>query len=391
MQNFSLSRRQLVATAGSVALLGLPRHDLMAQSAYSSVLHPLDFAGKSVANLVSNYDLQNAAHIVMYDPFWLSNSSNQVGQDVRYADQYDRTRGMNEINQWIASKTLVAGVPHVNIQDYAGGINSPNTEYYRGKTSGPISRATGVIVDNNGAVGGFINGYDTPSDKPDNKPWNDPGWKEFGPNIHFVKKLYSPQVFSENGMHLHCGVLANIGQTFFAPAAVEAGTYGAGGQLGWRATFVRADGQPLKPGLDARGNPFFELAVVLGLWDSRNAEAPDNANGDFVGGFTAGESWVAGTIVAGKTSRFVTNFGANSFTGPQPWRQAQFYFGITRQNMINILDGFGAGAYTTPEMVRINGTGFNAELFDNRPDGQRGEFKPGQFGFSFSNTIIDIF
>ncbi|UXA70978.1 hypothetical protein M0D46_08170 [Xanthomonas prunicola] len=180
-----------------------------------------------------------------------------------------------------------------------------------------------------------------------------------------------------------------LGQNYFSPAAGVDGP-GTGGQVGWRVSFVRADGQAFKPGLDARGNSFKNLVVLLGLWDSRDVEDSGSGNGDFSGGFTAGESWVAGTLLAGKTSRFVTNFGANMFTGRQQWRQAQFYWDITRSNMANILDDFGAGAYTTPEMMRIVGTTFNAELFDNRPAEQRGQFKPGQFGFSFANMIVDI-
>ncbi|UXA70979.1 hypothetical protein M0D46_08175 [Xanthomonas prunicola] len=190
MTSFPLTRRQLVMLSGSAALLALPGRSLFAQNTSNTFLQPSDFAGKSMATLLGYGDAQNVGKIRMFDPYWLDKDFNRVGQNIDSVDPNDSTKGLSN-GVYAANIALTAGVPTVNIQDYAGGIESPNTDYYRAKTSGPIGRATGVMIDGNGKVGGFVNGYDTPNDKPDGKNWDDPGWKEYGPDIHFAKDGYS--------------------------------------------------------------------------------------------------------------------------------------------------------------------------------------------------------
>lgn len=380
MNNKKLSRRDVLVGAGTAAAaLALPGTSVLAQVAPSSFLRTWDFANKSVGTLLSYGGAKDVGKISMLDPSWIDNVANHANQEVNYAQG---TQGFVYPATWVANQSLISGVPAVDLVNYVGGVTSPNTEYYRGKASGPYSRATGVIIDGNGAVGGYINGWDTPSEKTDDRS----AWKSYGPDIHFLKEGFSPPIFGNN-QRVRCGVLVKLGQSFFTPAAGVDGV-GVGGQLGWRIDFQRDDYQPFRPGLDASGKPLMKISVLLGFWDSRNVGDPGFDGNDFVGGFTAGESWLAGTLVAGKTSQFVTNYGANMLTGRQQFRQARFDWDITRDNMLNILSAFGAAGYTTPEMLRITGAGFNAELYDNRPANQLGEFKPGQFGFSYSDFGI---
>jgi hypothetical protein len=220
----------------------------------------------------------------------------------------------------------------------------------------------------------FINGFDTPSD-------NDPGqFRSFGPDIHASRSYPSSAIYlgprSTQCLHMACKV--SLGATYFAPAAGV--SPGAGGQIGWRASFKRSDGALFRPGVS-------EIVVLVDFWDSRNMGNPGFDGNDSVGNVTAGEYWIKGTLAAGKTSQFVEKHGASMLTGTAGWRNATFYWNITRANMLNILSAFGATT-TTPEMVRLSGSTFNCELYDNlNPTAQ---FKPGQFGFFFESQTVDV-
>jgi hypothetical protein len=341
-----------------------------------------DFA-KSMRDLL--YASGGAASIEGFDPYWVDTTQNKAAVGVVRADGNNGYDSYDSSGKLIAYRLLKEGSPYVDLAQYTG-LASPNTTTYRGSTAG-VGRATGVQVDAAGRVGMFINGFDTPSD-------NDPSqFRRFGPDLHASRSYPSSAIYLGAGstqcLHMACKV--SLGATYFAPAAGV--SPGAGGQIGWRASFRRSDGAPFRPEeRDPKTNEvtkpaIWEIVVLVGFWDSRNIGNPGFDGNDSIGNVTAGEHWIAGTLVAGKTSRFVEKHGASMMTGLTGWRSAMFYWNITRANMVNILSAFGATT-TTPEMVRLSGSTFNCEIYDNRnpPD----QFKPGQFGFFFEGQTVDV-
>ncbi|MDO5626075.1 MAG: hypothetical protein Q4G71_15475 [Pseudomonadota bacterium] len=326
-----------------------------------------DFA-KSISNLL--YAPDGSPSIGGWDPYWVDTILNKSATGVSYAVG---NNGYNAQNKLVAYRLLKVGIPSVDLTSYTG-LHSPNTIHYRGSTAG-VMRATGVQVDDAGRVGIFLNGFDTPSVRePSGR------FLSYGPDIHLLRSYVSPQIYigtqSPRCMHMSCKL--TLGATWFNPAAGVAP--GVGGQIGWRASFKRSDGLPFFSSVR-------EIVLVLGFWDSRTVGNPGFDGNDSIGNVTAGEHWIAGTLVAGKFSKFVTNHGANMLTGSFGNRSAMFYWSITRANMINILEAFGATT-TTPEMIRLSGSTFSGELYDNRASPS--EFKPGQFGFSVSDQVVSV-
>lgn len=298
---------------------------------------PSRIANTTAAHLLSD-DAIPTAHLVLYDPYW-------------------RAPGI---------KMLRPGAPYINLADYCGmsGIEQATT-----------GTATGVVLDGQGGIGMFLNGFDTPSDQePDGRV------RGYGPSIQLARWAFSPQVFagpeSEQCLHMACTV--QLGATYFAPAAGQ--QPGVGGQLGWRSTWRRTDGRDFVPGVA-------EFSILTGFWDSRNLYDPGFDGKDSVPDVTQGEHWVSGTMAPGHESRYVTRYGSPQLHGCGPHSVSEFYWNITRQNMLNALAAFGF-ADTTPEDLLLCMTSFGCEMYDNRP--QPDHYKPGQFGFNFRNTIVAI-
>jgi len=338
---------------------------------------PLDIEGKSTGQLLAADGTVNQAWMNGWDPYWLMQNENSTAvATVSASGQPPKGYDINGVH--ISNKMLCPGSPNIDISPWCG-MQAPDDSEHRAKTSGNIGRATGVMLDKQGRVGMFINGFDTPSDI-------DPGnrIRPYGPDIHIGKSGLSGAIYlgpgSEQCLHMACRV--HLGMLYFDPPAINdaTGQVGTGGQIGWRISFRRYDNGVFRPSSDTR-----EISVLCGFWDSR--EGGDGH--DSVGNVTAGEYWIGAPLTSNQSSRFVTNYGAAEMHGRQQHRDAEFYWNITRQNMLNILEAIGASG-TTPEDIRVSGCSFNCELFDNRPQNELGKFKPGQFGFNFSNMIVDI-
>lgn len=320
------------------------------------------------------YPTGTNAGLVGHDPFWVSKTANKAAVGVVSANAAGE--GLNSAGTPIADKMLTVGVPTVDVASYTG-LASPNNATYRGKTTNFL-RATGVQVDAAGKVGIFLNGFDTPSNIVGGVP------KSFGPDIHLTRSGVSPQVYlgagSSQGLHMGCEL--TIGAQYFAPQA--GATPGVGAGVSWRLSICRevnGVNTPFREDLD-------EIVILLGLYESRQVGHPGLDGQDTTGNITQGEHWCAGTIAAGKTSRYVANYGANMLTGVTSYnRTAQFYWDITRDHMTNILTDFGAGS-VPPEEIRITGTTLSSELWDNRDDSDKTEFKPGQLGFSVDGFTV---
>lgn len=329
-----------------------------------------DFANSMSNLLYAGSPPSNAPSIDAFDPYWVDVALNQAATGVVTASG---SNGYDDSNRLIAYKALKVGVPTVDLSAYTG-LTSPNTSNFRACTAG-VLRATGVQLDAAGRVGMFINGFDTPSDN-----MTGGGFKSYGPDIHISRTYLSPAIYlgpaSTQCLHMACTL--SLGETYFSPAAGTSA--GVGGQIGWRASFVRSDGGPFFSNVTS-------IVLLVGLWDSRNVGNPGFDGDDSSPSTTQGENWISGTLVTGKTSKFLENYGTNMMTGPTGSRRAEFYWNISRTNMINILAAFGATA-TTPEMIRLSQTTFNCELYDNRSTPAK--FKPGQFGFYFENQTVDI-
>ncbi|WP_313233995.1 hypothetical protein [Delftia acidovorans] len=331
-----------------------------------------DFA-KSMADLL--YAGGGAASIAGNDPFWIDSINNAAAVGVDHLDPSNPNNGLNAAGVLAGYRLLTAGSPSVDIAPFTG-LASPNTSYYRGKTAGTPGRATGVQVDSAGRVGIFLNGFDTPSVVDFGVP------RSYGPDIHLLREYVSPTVYAgvASSQCLRVACILNLGVSYFSPAAgLQAGV---GGQIGWRVSFKRYDNAPLRSGVS-------EIVVLVGMWESRNLGDPGFDGNDSTPYVTAGEHWIAGTVAAGKTSAFVESHGDAMLTGPAGNRSAILRWDITRKNMLNILSAFGISG-TAPEDLRITGTTFSGELYDNRPDSLRTQFKPGQFGFSVSDQIVVI-
>lgn len=310
--------------------------------------------------------------ITAYDPYWLDTTQNKAPTVLVHAGA-DGSQGLNSQGVHVANRVLVKGYPTVNLWDYCAMTPQPVNRV--GRTAGPIGRATGVMTDGQGKVGMFLNGFDTPSDV---KGGNFIG---YGPDIHLQKFEWGPPIFNltNPSQHLHMACRVQFGKMYFARPAGP--TPGVGGQLGWRCTFRKLDRTAFRAGLD-------ELVLTLGFWDSRHIGDPGFNGKDSKGNVTAGEQWVSGTLAPGETSRYVQNYGSVQLQGLQPeFKTVDFYWDVTRQNMLNILEDFGL-SNITPEEVTITSTSFNCELYDNSP--VVAEFKEGQFGFNFENCIVDI-
>ena len=330
-----------------------------------------DFA-KPMASLLNPTGTN--AGLTGYDPYWVSKTANKAAVGVVAVNS--RGEGLNAAGTPIADKMLTTGTPTVDIAPRTG-LSSPNNATYRGKTANAL-RATGVQVDAGGKVGIFLNGFDTPSDIVGGVP------KSFGPDIHLTRSGMSPQVYfgASNPKCLHMGCELTVGTQYFWPQA--GANPGAGAQVGWRLSICRVVNgarTPFRQGLN-------DIVILLGLYESRHVGDPGFDGEDTTGNVTQGEHWCAGTIAAGKTSRYVTNYGANMLTGVTSYnRTARFYWDISRANMVNILSDFGAGS-VAPEEIRITGTTFSSELYDSRADSAKTEFKPGQIGFSVGGLTV---
>jgi len=297
---------------------------------------PDNIAGKTISQLLS--DDFDGGHLVFYDPYWQSPGV----------------------------KMLHAGAPYINLASYCG---------ISGSEQATTGTATGVVIDGQGGIGMFLNGFDTPSDFEPNG-----SVRGYGPSIQLAKWAFSPKVYqgpgSEQCLHMACRV--ELDAIWFDPPAGK--EPGVGGQLGWRSTWRRSDGRDFVPGIA-------EFSILTGFWDSRNLYDPGFDGKDSAPDVTQGETWVSGTMAPGHDSKYVTRYGSTQMHGRSSRPVTDFYWNITRQNMLNALEVFGF-ADTTPEDVLLCMTSFGCEMYDNRE--HPAQYKPGQFGFNFTNMIVDI-
>lgn len=247
------------------------------------------------------------------------------------------------VNEWDAAPVLNPGTTSTPLENYTG-LAAPNT---------PVARAaldwsSGVQV-NGGAIGIFLNGYATPAGPlPTDASKFMPYWSAAA-----YASLAPVNVF-QNNKSIHMALKFGLGQVFTEP--------GCGGQA-YMGMGFRVNGQ------------YRELIIML--WDSRNTALTEYSVSQDVFGTKFCGSFI------GPGSKYVTSFGDSAITGPQGWRNRQFYYDITRQNIKQLLIGWGLPT-ATPEQVQLAGCTYQCELFG--PDTVK--HKAAQFGAKFDDMIV---
>lgn len=248
------------------------------------------------------------------------------------------------VNEWDAAPVLNPGTTSTPLENYTG-LPAPNDANSRAA----LDWSSGVQVAG-GAIGIFLNGYATPSGAHPTEPG------KFMP--YWSAAAYSNPAQSFNfagGKTLHMALSMGLGHVFREGDS--------GGQI------------YTGMGFDVLGK---HRELIILLWDSRNNAARSEypASTDVFG------TKFCGSYI-GPGAKYVTSYGDSTIDGATGWRNRQFYYDITRQNMVNILAGWGETG-VTPEQVKLKGVTYQCELFG--PD--TAQYKTAQFGAKFDNMIV---
>lgn len=249
------------------------------------------------------------------------------------------------VNAWDAAPVLNPGTTSTPLENYTG-LAAPNTPDARAA----LDWSSGVQV-NGGAIGIFLNGYSTPAGPlPTDASKFMPYWSAAA-----YARLTPVNVF-QNNKTIHMALKFGLGHVFTEP--------GCGGQAYMGMGFL-VNGQ------------YRELIILL--WDSRvNAARAEYAASTDVFGTKFCGSFI------GPGAQYVTSYADSTIDGGAVWRNRQFYYDITRQNIKRLLIGWGLPD-ATPEQVQLVGCTYQCELFG--PDTL--EYKAAQFGAKFDDMDVD--
>lgn len=248
------------------------------------------------------------------------------------------------VNEWDSAAVLNPGTTSTPIEQYTG-LAAPNNSDSRAA----LDWSSGVQVAE-GAIGIFLNGYATPASPLPGNPgkympyWSAAAYAKFNPVNAF-----------QNGRTIHMALQLGLGQVY--------NQRGNGGQV--------------YSGLGFLVNGQYRELIIL-LWDSRRGAAHSEypARQDVFG------TKFCGSYI-GPGAKYVTSYGDTSIDGSAGGRNRQFYYDITRENMVKLLAGWG-DTTASPEQVQLVGVTYQCELFG--PDTR--QYKKSQFGAKFDNMIV---